>query len=160
MAHAGKFYKVQFRRDLHLEFPNSVGWAEAYDVRQDGIIGVFGHFISSRVYRCINVQKNNQPPMVWQSPLYNDGGRDTYMKLTVPDPLIVQPGTYPMLVEIFRTFSIPALVAGVFDMVRNGSGLTQFVGSEPKANLFLSTGYDVNVQWDVLPVAAFWANYP
>ncbi len=160
MAHAGKFYKVQFRRDLKLEFPNYVGWAEAYNVRQEGIIGTFGHFISNRVYQCVNLATNNQPPMIWQSPLYNDGGRNTYMRMTVPDPLVAQPDPFPMLFEIFREFAIPALVAGVFEMTRNGSGLIQFVGQEPKANLFLSSGYDVNVKWDVLPVAAFWSEYP
>jgi hypothetical protein len=67
MAHVGKFYKLQFRRDLNFAPPNVQGWPEAATWNIDAGVGVMAAALRAVPVPCFNLLKTNQPPMVWTS---------------------------------------------------------------------------------------------
>lgn len=160
MAHVGAFYKLQFRRDLHLDVLNNRGWPEAFLVAQAGISGPFGDFIAHQNYLCVNQATTNQPPMVWRSGLYDGGGRDTFMMVTIRDPLTAFGAPTVAILEIFRTFAIQPLVAAEFQLTRGGAGYDSFSGIEPTSEVETDTGYDCDTSWSVGLGAATWDIYP
>ncbi len=86
MAHKGSPYKVQFRRDLHVDLPNKQGWAEAYDIYWRLLGGPIGSLVQGVTFQCVNLLKDAQPPMVWTSDHVAIFGRSYVMQLKVPVP--------------------------------------------------------------------------
>lgn len=70
MAHLGKHYKVQFRRDLHGDVNNDAGYPEAFGVEWDDLLTPFSFSGLPILFQCINLAKENQPPMIWTSGWY------------------------------------------------------------------------------------------
>lgn len=160
MAHAGKFYKLQFRRDLSMNMAHKIGWAEAYNVVQTGLAGAFGTFIQNREYLCINKRMNNQPPMVWTSAPYDDGGRETFMELFVNDPTPALTNDVMFTCQIFRTLDLEPLVDAVFSNSDPEQNWTRFSGSVGGDIVNTVPGYTVPHFWTVAASAAGWNLYP
>ncbi len=74
MAHKGNPYKVQFRRDLHLDLKNSLGYPECYISGFAYCGGAKGSLLTGVAFRSINLLKSSQPPMVWTSEIITVGG--------------------------------------------------------------------------------------
>jgi len=55
MAHLGKAYKLQFRRDLHLDLRNNEGIPEAWQVTFNNIVTPFGMFTHLGPFLCVYV---------------------------------------------------------------------------------------------------------
>lgn len=86
MAHVGKLYKLQFRRDLSGEPNNRNGWPEAAIVDIVGVAGPQAAICSGLPYLCLNLLTNSQPPMVWRSDDYVLNGKSVYKLVTVSSP--------------------------------------------------------------------------
>lgn len=87
MAHVGKFYKLQFRRDL-AQVPNHAqGWPEAFRYSQSNTSGAIAADAINNVVPLINLAKNSQPPMIWLSDIRTVGGIPYRMRITIADPL-------------------------------------------------------------------------
>lgn len=67
MAHVGKRWKLQFRRDLWSVGFNADHWAEAYRYQQTPAFGVVAADFLSSTVPLVNLLTNDQPPMVWRS---------------------------------------------------------------------------------------------
>lgn len=67
MAHIGRFYKLQFRRDL-ASTPNNVdAYPEAFGVVIENVTGPVGTAIDRNRYQLVNLLTNAQPPMIWKN---------------------------------------------------------------------------------------------
>ncbi len=88
MAHKGNLYKVQFRRDLHLDLDNRFGYPEAYNVQVNGVYHAGGSPLGSINFLCVNLLTSTQPPMVWVSPWVTSFGFTFRVTITIVDPAI------------------------------------------------------------------------
>lgn len=86
MAHVGKFYKLQFRRDLAATSNNNDGYPEAFGISMEVLDGSLGHLISGHQYTIVNLLMNNQPPMVWRSGSILVGGTPIEITASVDPP--------------------------------------------------------------------------
>lgn len=86
MAHIGKFWKLQFRRDLANVSNNREAWPEAYTVEVFSVGGIpaFNGGIPPQL--CINKLTVTQPPMVWTSEAFVHLGKTYTWNLTFVDP--------------------------------------------------------------------------
>lgn len=87
MAHVGKLYKLQFRRDLAMVANNVNAWAEAYFFNVLGIFGAKGQWFSNQNPICINTAKESQPPMTWSSYVFSNHGISWQQFVTCIDPV-------------------------------------------------------------------------
>ncbi len=88
MAHTGKTYKLQFRRDLHLDLQNVDGWPEAFLINWQGLVTPFGSGISTGSFLCVNLLTSNQPPMVWVSASTLFDGQHWKTTVTFNNPVV------------------------------------------------------------------------
>lgn len=93
MAHVGKFYKLQFRRDLANVLNNVNAYPEAMLWDQSNLGGPLGIDVRDHQPILINLAKDNQPPMVWESVVRHAGGIDYTVRLTINDPFNIPAST-------------------------------------------------------------------
>lgn len=83
MAHVGRFYKLWFRRDLHLEVFNSRGYAEAYQVFLHDLFGSDAADIESADWLCVNTLKDAGDLREWTSAYQHINGVDYRLRFSV-----------------------------------------------------------------------------
>jgi hypothetical protein len=89
MAHVGKFYKLQFRRDLSSVTNNTQAWPEGATWSVVGLGGVVGHLLNNNPIRVYNLLTDSQPPMVWTSDIEVVAGIPIVYHVTLYDPWIL-----------------------------------------------------------------------
>ncbi len=101
MAHVGKNYKVQFRRDLSSKENNRDGWPEAFDFNSSDFGGTLGFPLNHLAVKLFNLLTDAQPPMVWTSDPVTVGGVPLRFILSVNEPSFLTTATTEL--EIIRT---------------------------------------------------------
>jgi len=86
MAHIGKLYKLQFRRDLANVTDNRNAYPEAMLFKEDNMDGPIGLAIGAHRVLLVNVAKNNQPPMKWVSSPATVAGVTYTVTFSLSDP--------------------------------------------------------------------------
>lgn len=99
MAHLGKAYKVQFRRDLSREALNRNGYPEAYRFSASGFTGAVAIDFLNNLVPLINLATNAQPPMRWQSATRTAGGVNYNARLIIDDPFNLPNSTLTFVVR-------------------------------------------------------------
>lgn len=87
MAHIGKSYKLQFRRDLADTRNNRDGYPECFGLVLENVDGSIGTMIDRQLYQLVNVEKDSQPPMQWKNESIVVAGTLLKFYATVVDPL-------------------------------------------------------------------------
>lgn len=85
MAHVGKFYKLQFRRDLAAVFNNNGAYPEAYMIGGIAGFGPIGSRMPTDPWQVINLLKDNQPPMIWVSDDQIVNGLPVHVRIDIID---------------------------------------------------------------------------
>jgi len=67
VAHVGKNYKLQFRRDTHLDVNNALGYPEAFSAFFDQLVIPQTTSGLGITFQCVNLATLSQPPMTWSS---------------------------------------------------------------------------------------------
>jgi|SRR5215471_9858869 len=160
MAHVGKRYKLQFRRDLHRDSFNDRAWPEAWKLLVEDFAGLKGSLLDGLTVIVIDLRKNDQPPMVWESDPIPIGGLTFTYRLVIADPLGA-PGdafvngdvTISEATDgVVYRFTIPIPV------------LVHLYGQGVRCDFFKLPNYTVDnpanpaVHYDIEP--ATWADYP
>lgn len=86
MAHVGKLYKLQFRRDLSRVSNNAGGYPEAFRWGASNFTGAVADDFLNNVVPLINLAKDPQPPMQWQSDTRHIAGISYNARFVVDDP--------------------------------------------------------------------------
>lgn len=89
MAHVGKQWKLQFRRDLARVASNQQAYPEAYLIAGIAGAGSIGSAMPTTPWLVINTETNNQPPMVWLSEVQIVNGVPVHVSIEIPDPYII-----------------------------------------------------------------------
>jgi hypothetical protein len=100
MAHVGKDYRLQFRRDLALNVFNVNAFAEAYDVLTFTWGGLKGSTLNGVTFQVINVSKAAGVSMTWQSRATPVAGRTFTLNVELVDATKVPLGTCPVRVTM------------------------------------------------------------
>lgn len=158
MAHAGKIYKLQFRRDLQMQLNTGPGWAEAFSSNVLNVGGAKGVLILTNDWRPVNLLKDGQPPMIWTSFPYSNAGITWRLRLTLNDPLAQGAFPFEWLCEIIEqgvgvviTWRCP-----FFPGTYSGPSAQRTLGS-----VVVTPGYvEVGTGIAIASQAARWAVYP
>lgn len=94
MAHIGKSYKLQFRRDLANVTNNRLAYPEAFRWSSSNTNGAVAADLINHVVPLVNTATNAQPPMVWQSAPRTAGGVSYIARLTLDDPFDISKCTF------------------------------------------------------------------
>lgn len=93
MAHIGKLYKLQFRRDLSRERNNRNGYPEAFRWSQSNVTGAVAIDVVSNLVPMVNLATDSQPPMTWQSATRLAGGVHYNLRWIIDDPFNIPDST-------------------------------------------------------------------
>jgi hypothetical protein len=107
MAHIGRDYKLQFRRDLAQVRNNQDAYPEAFRFTQDVGFGAVFQDNRNHIVPLVNTSTVDQPPMIWISQPRPVGGRDYRMRLTINDPFHI--GQDSVIFEVFYIAPITML---------------------------------------------------
>ncbi len=86
MAHKGKFYKLQFRRDLASTINNNFAYPEAVRWSSSNVQGAVALDIVNRQPLLLNLLREGQPPMVWTTGVETVAGISYVASLTIINP--------------------------------------------------------------------------
>lgn len=86
MAHVGRMYKLQFRRDLYNGVNYVDGWPECYVLGLRNMGGSVGGVLQHIVVQAVNLLTDIQPPMFWISDADVYGGIPCFLILRIDDP--------------------------------------------------------------------------
>lgn len=96
MAHIGKFYKLQFRRDLALNYLNHHAFPEGALASSTSLGGTVGGGFAGKTFLLVNLLKDNQPPMVWSADNHVVNGVRLIIIFTIKE----KPDRAPIPVEL------------------------------------------------------------
>lgn len=106
MAHLGKQYKLQFRRDLAFVTNNRNAYPEGMLFGATGLSGAVGNDIDSFPPLCVNLLADSQPPMIWTSDILHAGGIDYTVTVTITAPEIAATANVAVEVKDANTGAI------------------------------------------------------
>ncbi len=135
MAHVGRQYKLQFRRDLANVTNNVNAYPEAFRWGMSNAAGPVANDFLNNVVPLINLATDAQPPMVWQSDPRAIAGINYIGKLTITDPFDPQAQKFALEVKdtgsgaILFSYTPPAIVRGYFTSTVSGFANTNFTDS-------------------------------
>ncbi len=158
MAHSGRLYKLQFRRDLHLDLKNPFGYPECFLIALANLGTPFGNFSFSDTFSCVDLLTSNQPPMIWASPWTVVLSHMYRLTLTIDDPAI----TLGKMAQAH--YKLEEMAAGVVLNYDVSFALVSYNHFLLNANLgsgTLATGYTwTNFFCTLQGIAADWSVYP
>jgi hypothetical protein len=161
MAHVGKHYKLQFRRDLYAGVLNHE-WAfpECYRLTVEGISGQVGAILNRHEWFCVNKHMNDQPPMVWQSVAESFSFGNAFAIFTIADPLKVTMDELLFTFEIFTVYSAAPGIAAVFNNQGDLYTPSLVQGVVPAAEVFTGDFFTCERALILTGGAAGWDVYP
>jgi hypothetical protein len=114
MAHVGRSYKLQFRRDLHLNVNNDQGFPEAFNARMTGFSGAKGSLLAAALFQPVNLAKSNQPPMIWTSSVVVSSG--FHWRLSIESVAVPwRSGTAQQWLIELEEIGVGVAIVGVFN---------------------------------------------
>jgi hypothetical protein len=148
MAHIGKNYKLQFRRDLANVRNNRDAFPEAFKWSNSNASGDVASDFLNNLVPLVNLMTDAQPPMVWTSDVRTVGSIGYHALLVISDPLD------------------PTKFRIDFKLLQQGTGAILFGYSPPAGtpsyfpsgfNSFTSTGYQDSVHYKIVGGGFFWS---